>query len=77
MLNALNFIILLKIRTMISNFQFIPYLNILQNFVENVRKTKKNPLSWADYALCYAIPSLVFLLHGYCYESNRIAASVI
>ena len=26
---------------MISNFKFIPFINILQNFVENVRKTKK------------------------------------
>ena len=26
---------------MISNFKFLPYFNILQNFVENVRKTKK------------------------------------
>ena len=38
MLNALNFVILLKICTMISNFKFVPYFNILQNFVENVRK---------------------------------------
>ena len=25
---------------MVSNFKFIPYLNILQNFVQNVRKPK-------------------------------------
>ena len=38
MLNALDFIILVKICTMISNCKSIPYFNILQKFVENVRK---------------------------------------
>ena len=48
MLNAFNFIILLKMCTMISNFKFIQYFYMLQKFVENVRKTKKTSiLSWS------------------------------
>ena len=32
---------------MVSNFKFIPYFNIVQNFVENVRKSKWiSILSW-------------------------------
>ena len=41
---------------MISNFKYIPYFNILQNLVENVRKAK-NPLSWA--ALLFVTPHLL------------------
>ena len=42
-----SLIIFLKILAMVLNFKFIPYFNILQNVVENVRKTKKNSiLSW-------------------------------
>ena len=40
-------IIFLKIWTMVSNFKIIPYFNILQNFVQNVRKPKwPSILSW-------------------------------
>ena len=37
MLTAFSCIIFLNIWTMVSNFKFIPYFNILQNFVQNVR----------------------------------------
>ena len=33
-------IIFLKIWTIVSNFKFIPYFNILEHFVRNVRKPK-------------------------------------
>ena len=37
-MTAFSCIIFLKIWAMFSNFKFIPYFNIEQNFVENVRK---------------------------------------
>ena len=43
---CLEFNYLAKICTMIFNFKFIPYFNILQNFVENVRKKNNSILSW-------------------------------
>ena len=42
MLTSFNMIIFLKIYLMISNFQLFPYLNISQNFVQNVQKQKKH-----------------------------------
>ena len=48
MMTAFSCIIFLKNWTIVSNFKFIPYFNILQNFVQNVRKPKwPFILSWA------------------------------
>ena len=40
MFTAFSFIIFLKNWTMVSDFKFIPYFNIFQNFVQNVGKPK-------------------------------------
>ena len=40
MMTEFSCIIFLNIWTMVSNFKIIPYFNILQNFVQNVRKPK-------------------------------------
>ena len=41
MLNLFNFIIFLKILSMISNFKLFPYFNVLQSFGQNVQKKNK------------------------------------
>ena len=33
---------------MMSNFKLFPYFNISQNFIQNVQKQEKHPLSWVD-----------------------------
>ena len=56
MMTAFSCFVFLKIWTMDSNFKFIPYLNILQNFVQNVKKTK-----WPSILSCLGTSPLGFI----------------
>ena len=40
MLTTFDLIIILKIWSMVSKFKLTPYLDILQNFIQNIRKPK-------------------------------------
>ena len=49
---------------MISNFKSFPYFNILQNFVQNVQKTKKNLCPELYKMYRWYIPSEMFKAVG-------------
>ena len=57
-MTAFSCIIYLKNWTMVSNFKFIPYFNILQNFVQNVGKPKWSSILSCDryFAILFTFP---------------------
>ena len=65
MMTEFSCIIFLKILTMVSNFKFILYFNILQNFVQNVKKSK-----WPSILSCSAINEEMLNAHVLCSFEN-------